>query len=205
MSENQSVLLQGLLTRWLRDNAAAARRRLIDAAYERLRRLAAVILNESFPRLKAAPSLLQTTDVTNETALALYQSLGDIRPPTVRDFFRVAAQRIRWLLLDHVKKLDTAQRHAREDRPPDEAYTDPEEGDTPQALAALYQQIDELPDNEREVVDLIYFHGLSQAEAGVLLGVTERTVRRYWTAARMKLYQGLKGLMPPTAGPFLGA
>jgi RNA polymerase sigma-70 factor (ECF subfamily) len=205
MSEDQSVVLQDLLTRWLRDDDAAARRRLIDGAYERLRRLAAVILNQSFPRLKAAPALLETTDVANETALALYQALGEIRPPTLRDFFRVAAQRIRWLLLDHVKKLDTAQRHAREERPPEEAYDEPEENDTPQALAALYRQIDDLPETEREVVDLIYFHGLAQAEAAALLGVTERTVRRYWTAARMKLYQGLKDLMPPAAGPFLGA
>jgi DNA-directed RNA polymerase specialized sigma24 family protein len=60
-----------------------------------------------------------------------------------------------------------------------------------------------LPGNERDAVDLMYFHGLNQAEAAELLGVTERTVRRYWTAARVKLYQGLKNFMPPAPGPFL--
>jgi DNA-directed RNA polymerase specialized sigma24 family protein len=42
-----------------------------------------------------------------------------------------------------------------------------------------------LPDNEREVVDLLYFHGLSQLETAAMLDVAERTVRRYWTSARL--------------------
>lgn len=203
MSKEQSEVLQTLLACWLQGNDDGARRQLINGAYERLRRLAAVILNESFPRLKAAPVLLQTTDVANETALALYQALGEIRPATMRDFFRLAAQRIRWLLLDQAKKLDRARRQARENARSSEAYGEVEENDPPAALAALYQQIDELPENEREAVDMIYFHGLSQAETGALLGVTERTVRRYWTAARVKLYEGLKDLMPAAPGPFL--
>lgn len=203
MSKEQSEVLQTLLACWLQGNDEGARRRLINGAYERLRRLAAVVLNESFPRLKVAPVLLQTTDVANETALAMYQALGEIRPATMRDFFRLAAQRIRWLLLDHAKKLDHARRQERENAKSSEAYGEVEENDSPAALAALYQQIDELPENEREAVDMIYFHGLSQAETATLLGVTERTVRRYWTAARVKLYEGLKDLMPAAPGPFL--
>ncbi len=201
MNQDQSAVLQTLLARWLEDADQGARQRLIDAAYERLRRLASVILNESFPRLKAAPALLQTTDVANETALAMYQALGEIQPATVRDFFRLAAQRIRWLLLDQAKKLAHARRHAQETG---HTAHPAEGGDPPAILSALYEEIDGLPENEREAVDMIYFHGLSQAEAAELLGVTERTVRRWWTAARVKLYRGLQGAMlAPAAGPFL--
>jgi RNA polymerase sigma factor (sigma-70 family) len=199
MSGDQSIVLQELLARCLQDDEAA-RQELIHCAYERLRCLARVILNESFPRLKTPPALLETTDVTNEMALAMYQVLVEIKPETVRDFFRLAAQRIRWLLLDRAKQSDRALRHLRATRPADE----PAEGyDPPARLTALYRQIDELPENEREVVDMLYFHGLSQVEAATMLGVTERTVRRYWTAARLKLMQGLKDLLPPAPGHFL--
>jgi RNA polymerase sigma factor (sigma-70 family) len=203
MPPSQSTVLSALLARWLQDKDEAARQELIDGAYERLRRLAAVILNESFPRLKGVPALLQTTDVANDAALAMYQVLAEIQPASVPDFFRLAAQRIRWLLLDRAKKIDHTHRHAPETGAVTEAYTPPSSSDVPASLAALYEQIDQLPANERDAVDLIYFHGLNQAETADLLGVTERTVRRYWTAARVKLYQGLKDFMPVAPGPFL--
>jgi RNA polymerase sigma factor (TIGR02999 family) len=204
MSTNQSAVLQDLFARWLQGQDEAARRQLVDGAYERLRRLAAVILNESFPRLKGTPALLQTSDVANETALAMYQALAEIRPATLPDFFRLAAQRIRWLLLDQAKRLDCARRHAHETGPLGEAYDGHADQDPPVLLEALYAAIDGLPENERAVVDMIYFHGLSQAETAALLGVTERTVRRHWTAARVKLYQGLENQMPLVPGSFLG-
>jgi hypothetical protein len=66
----QTIRLQGLIAR-LHQGDEAARPELIRCAYDRLRRLAAVILNESFPRLKKAPSLVDTTDLANEVALKL--------------------------------------------------------------------------------------------------------------------------------------
>ena len=79
---------------------------LIDRAYERLRHLSAAILRKSFPRLKGAPTLVDTTDVADESAFRLYHALAEIRPATVQDFFRLAAQRIRWLLLDLARQAD---------------------------------------------------------------------------------------------------
>jgi RNA polymerase sigma-70 factor (ECF subfamily) len=201
MSSDSSAVLQGLLSR-LAQGDEAARQGLIGCAYERLRCLARVILNESFPRLKGAPTLLETTDVANEAALAMYQLLAQIQPVTPRDFFRLAGQRIRWLLLNRAKQLDRARRELRENQPPGDLIDRPEEGDAPAFLAALYEQIEALPAKEREVVDLLYFHGLSQAEAAAICGVTERTVRRYWAAAQLKLLRGLQGHLPSVPGLF---
>jgi RNA polymerase sigma factor (TIGR02999 family) len=197
MSSEQSALLQTLLTR-LVGGDEAARRELIDRTYERLRRLAAVILNESFPRLKDAPALLDTTDVANEAALKLYEALAEIRPATGRDFFRLAAQRIRWLLLDQAKRINKYGGLQTASRP--ELYPPPDESrpDLPLALSALYEQIEQLPEDEREVVDLLYFHGLTQTEAAAYLDVSERTIRRRWTVAKVKLFEGLKFLLPPS-------
>lgn len=195
MSNDQSALLQALLARCVGGDEAA-RKELIDRAYERLRALAAVILNESFPRLKDTPALLDTTDVANEVALKLYETLAKIQPANVRDFFRLAAQRIRWLLLDRAKQIDRAEQWQPDVQP--ESYTSPNTSDPvlPAALSALYEQIEQLPEKEREVVDLLYFHGLSQAEAASFLGVSERSIRRYWTVAKVKLFEALKDRLP---------
>ena len=52
----------------------------------------------------------------------------------------------------------------------------------------LHQHIDALPDDEREVVGLLFYQGLSQAEAAELLGVSVRTVQRRWHSALCKLH-----------------
>jgi RNA polymerase sigma-70 factor (ECF subfamily) len=194
-------VLQGLLAR-LAAGDLAARQELIGCAYQRLRCLARAILNENFPRLKAAPAALETTDVTNEAALGMYQALAEIQPGTPRDFFRLAAQRIRWLLLDRARQVDRDRRESL-DSPAPRAADRPLEDDAPSAFEALYLQIEALPDEERDVVDLLYFHGLSQPEAAAILGVTERSVRRYWTAARLKLLQALARPLPAVPGSFV--
>jgi RNA polymerase sigma-70 factor (ECF subfamily) len=196
---DQTMLLQGLIAR-VRQGDEAARRELIRCAYDRLRRLAAVVLNESFPRLKKAPSLVDTTDLANEVALKLYEALDDVRPESLHDFLRLAAQRMRWLLLDLARRADRSEARQRESAP---AVVEPDSAtkSLPESLSALYRQIDGLPEKEREVVDLLYFHGLSQAEAAALLGVAERTVRPLWTSAKVKLFEALKDFLPGAVTP----
>jgi RNA polymerase sigma factor (TIGR02999 family) len=169
-----------------------ARRELIHRAYERLHRLAAVILRESFPRLRAAPGLLDSTDVANEIACRLYSALEEIKPATVKDFFRLAAQRIRWLLLDLARQAERSGPRERDNRRPVDTYNIAARSEPPARLADLYREIERLPIHEREVVDLLYFHGLNQTETATQMGVTERTVRRYWNFARARLFQALK-------------
>jgi DNA-directed RNA polymerase specialized sigma24 family protein len=48
-------------------------------------------------------------------------------------------------------------------------------------------------------VDFLYFHGLNQTETAHHMGVTERTVRRYWTTARARLFRALKESLSPEA------
>ena len=52
----------------------------------------------------------------------------------------------------------------------------------------LHQQIDALPDDEREVVGLLFYQGLSQREAAEVLTISVRTVQRRWHAALCKLH-----------------
>ena len=53
-----------------------------------------------------------------------------------------------------------------------------------------------LPAAEREVVGLIFYHGWTQVQVAEMLGITERTVRRYWQRSLAKLKYSLKGEPP---------
>ena len=48
------------------------------------------------------------------------------------------------------------------------------------AWAEFHAQVEHLPEEQREVFDLLWYQELSQAEAATLLGVSERTVKRRW-------------------------
>jgi RNA polymerase sigma factor (sigma-70 family) len=196
LGDDQIAEVQQLIDR-VNQGDEAMRMVLIDRTYERLRQLSALILRKNFPRLKEAPTLVDTTDVAHESAYRLYHALAEIRPTTVRDYFRLAAQRIRWLLLDLARAADRTEPV---DRQSVENFELTPRSDPPAVLAALDEQIEALPAHEREVVDLIYFYGLSQAETATQMGVTERTVRRYWTVARLRLFEALKEKLPPAAG-----
>src|SRR6516165_12590677 len=96
MPEDDSVLLQGLLDR-LRHGDPEARRLLLERACERLRRLAGLMLHGSFPELARRH---EVDSVVHETWVRLLQALDQTEPPTVADFFRLAAHKFRQVLLD---------------------------------------------------------------------------------------------------------
>ena len=53
-----------------------------------------------------------------------------------------------------------------------------------------------MPDEEREVVGLIYYHGWTREQVAELFQVNERTVRRRWESALVRLHQALNGELP---------
>ena len=55
----------------------------------------------------------------------------------------------------------------------------------------LHELVEALPDEKREIVDLLFYQGLPQSETAALLGVSERTVKRRWRAARLALQEVL--------------
>src|SRR6516162_282298 len=96
MDDAASAELQGLLDR-LREGDHAARRILLERACDRLRRLAGRMLHGSFPELARRHEL---DSVVHETWVRLLQALETAEPPTVADFFRLAAHKFRQVLLD---------------------------------------------------------------------------------------------------------
>ena len=66
----------------------------------------------------------------------------------------------------------------------------PDSTDDPYQLALWHEvhtRIDGLPDDDRRLFDLLYYQGLSQPEAAVLLNVPLRTLKRNWQTVRVRL------------------
>jgi RNA polymerase sigma-70 factor (ECF subfamily) len=60
----------------------------------------------------------------------------------------------------------------------------------------LLQAIDRLPEEEREVFDLIRIQGLTYAEVAQLLGVSGTTIKRRLSRSRLRLAEQLADLRP---------
>ena len=58
-------------------------------------------------------------------------------------------------------------------------------------MRRLYEAIECLPEDEREVVNLLWMHEFSQVEAATLLEVATKTIARRCGTARLLLHQSL--------------
>ena len=151
-------------------------RPLLDRAFLRLQRLCATLLYHDYPRLTHPPLNLQTDELLSAVVERLLKALREARPRTVREFFALAGQHMRWELKDLARRLDNqpAAVELREGQLPAPASTD--SGLSPDGRRML-EAIDGLPADEREVFDL-RIQGLTHTEAAELLGVAPRTVQR---------------------------
>jgi RNA polymerase sigma factor (sigma-70 family) len=196
MSGDSSTILQGLLDRMNRGDQAA-RRELLARACDRLRRLAGAMLAGSFPALQGHHDL---DSVVHETWLRLAQALEGTEPPTVADFFRLAAHKIRQVLLDLAERR--RRRAGREilglgaDSDGGMATVPGGQTHDPARLALwseFHARVAELPDDERTVFELHYYLDLPQAEIARVLGLHPRKVSYLWIAGTDRLAEGLAG------------
>src|SRR5215831_15055533 len=82
-------------------------RALLDRSVCRLHHLCASLLHRSFPRLTRPPLNLQTDELLSAVVERLLKALREVRPATVRQFFALAGQHMRWELNDIARRLDT--------------------------------------------------------------------------------------------------
>lgn len=137
----------------------------------------------------------ETADVLQNALLRLMAALRTAKPQTSREFLALAALQIRRELLDLARKFYGPHGvGANQDSVGADAPTPEDRSDLshePSSLAQwteLHRHIESLPEEEREVVGLLFYQGLSQAEAAQLLTISIRTVQRRWHAALAKLH-----------------
>ena len=129
----------------------------------------------------------------------LLTALRTIRPQTVRQFFALANRHMRWQLNDLARRLDerpaaAALAESGVVAPPDSMAS----GLSPDARRML-EAIEALPEDEREVFDLVGIQGLTHAEAAAVVGVSEKSVQRRLSRARLLLAERLADLRPATS------
>jgi RNA polymerase sigma-70 factor (ECF subfamily) len=205
MPTDDSIALHNCLER-LRAGDEAAREELLRRACERLRRLTRAMLRD-YGRLKRWE---ETDDVFQGAFLRLYRALQQVTPDSLRHFFHLATVQIRRELIDLARHYygpaglgarheSTAGEEAEKGPRGAEAQADSAPG--PSDLVAwgeFHEQAAALPDEEQEVFGLLWYQGLSPAEAAALLGVSDKTVRRRWVTACRKLQRAMHGELPGT-------
>jgi RNA polymerase sigma-70 factor (ECF subfamily) len=175
-------------------------RELLERAVGRLRLLCATFLYKSYPRLTRPPLNLETDDLLGGVVAGLLKALQTTRPPTVRQFFALANQHMRWQLNEVARRLDQ--------QPPAAVLADTGVAAPPASTASglspdgrrMLGAIDGLPEDEREVFDLVGIQGLTHAETATVVGVSEKTVQRRLNRARLLLAERLADLRPARSG-----
>jgi RNA polymerase sigma-70 factor (ECF subfamily) len=172
-------------------------RELMERAVGRLRVLCASLLYRSYPRLTRPPMNLDTDELLSGVVVRLLNALRETRPTTVRQFFALANQHMRWQLNDLARRLD--QQSAVAALPEAGVAVPPSTGSSlaPDACRML-GAIESLPEDEREVFELVGLQGLTHVEAAGVVGVSEKTVQRRLNRARLLLAARLADLRPAT-------
>ena len=209
-ARSQTSLIDDWLGR-LRGGDVSARGMLIEHSCERLRMLTRRMLND-YSRVRRWEA---TDDVLQNAMLRLHRALSEVHPESARDFINFAATQIRRELIDlarrHFGPEGIGANHHSD-------YVTSPSGDNrggadqvasgnvtfdPVGLAEwteFHAQVAALPEPHREVFDLLWYEGLTQGEVADVLGISRRTVIRYWRAVCVELYRALHGMPPGSPG-----
>jgi RNA polymerase sigma factor (TIGR02999 family) len=177
----------GEITRLLglaREGDPKAVDRLFPLVYEELRRIARAQLHRSF-----SPPTLQATGLVHEAYLKLVGGSA-LHAESRAHFLAIAGRAMRQVLVDQARLRRTQKRGGGwapttlmdGHRAVEVDFTE---------MLALNEAIEALDPRQRQIVEARFFAGLEETEIAVLLGVSERTVRREWVKARAWLVRAM--------------
>jgi len=125
--------------------------------------------------------------------------MREVRPETVRQFFALANQHMRWELNDLARRLDeqAAAVELRDSQVP--APAEASGSQVSPGARRILEVIGGLPDEEREVFNLVRIQGMTQPEAAAVLGVSPKTVQRRLNRGLLLLADQLGDMVPAPA------
>ena len=161
---------------------------LLPLVYAELRKLAAHKMAQN-----ASGHTLQPTALVHEVWMRL---VGSDNPAfeSRAHFFAAAAEAMRHLLIDNARRK-LARRHGGGLQRVDLENMDIALPADEDHLLAVNDALDRLAAHspvEAQVVKLRFFVGMTAAESAEVLGLSERTVKQYWSHARTWLYREIQ-------------
>jgi RNA polymerase sigma factor (TIGR02999 family) len=165
---------------------------VLPLVYEELRRLARYHLRQQRPN-----HTLQTTAVVHEAYLRLAEKKS-LHVENRAHFLGIAAQLMRWILVDYERNRRAAKRGAGATRLTLDANIAPSH--SARGSVADLLELDEaldrlakLDSQQSRIIELRYFGGLSIEDTSEFLGVSPATVKRSWASARAWLLREMSG------------
>jgi RNA polymerase sigma factor (TIGR02999 family) len=162
-----------------------ARDRLFALVYRDLKERAAAHLQRERP-----DHTLQTTALVNEAYVRLVDQ-DRIEWRNRAQFFGVASQMMRRILVDHARARQAAKRPSPALRvavAENAASVDPLDCEILLLDAAL-RELAQVDRRQGAIVEMRYFGGLTEDEIGAVLSISRSTVAREWQTARAWLYR----------------
>jgi RNA polymerase sigma factor (TIGR02999 family) len=175
------------ISRILEDTSSGARSvdEAVAMVYDELRAVASMYLQNERPG-----HTLQPTALVHEAYMRLADQSGLSWESRVH-FIHIAATQIRRILVDHARKRKRLKRGGDPVRVTLSDAPDIDPSFDMMDLNNALDRLDERSTRDRQIVELKYFGGLTEAETAKVLGISERTVRRRWLFARTWLFTQL--------------
>jgi len=175
-----------LLNNMAKGDSGAAEK-LLPLVYSELHRLAA-----SYMRRERPDHTLQATALINEAYLRLTKEDGEWN--NREHFIGMAANVMRHVLVDYARSHKAQQRDGGMKRVElkEDLAISPEKIEEVVALDEALTRLERLQPRQGKVVEMRYFGGLSVEQIASLLGVSERSVKRDWSLARIWLFRELE-------------
>jgi RNA polymerase sigma factor (TIGR02999 family) len=154
---------------------------ILPLVYDELRRLAHYHLQQQRPN-----QTLQTTALVHEA----YLRLAEEKSLHVKDrghFLGIAAQLMRWILVDYERNRRAAKRGAGATRLTLDSSVAARSQGPDVDLLALDEALDrlaKLDSQQSQIIELRYFGGLSIEDTSEFLSISPATVKRSWASAR---------------------
>ncbi|MBK9062781.1 MAG: sigma-70 family RNA polymerase sigma factor [Acidobacteria bacterium] len=187
MAADPSSDVTRMLREWSAGDPSAADR-LLPVVYAELRRLAAGYLKR-----ERTGHTLQPTALVNEAWMKL---AGQNAPWQNRaHFLGVAAGAMRRILVDHARRRQAQKRGGSELRVTLTDAAAPGGGSEIDLvrLDEALERLAALDERQAKMVTMRFFAGLTVEETAEALGVSEKTVKRDWAAAKAYLHRELGG------------
>jgi RNA polymerase sigma-70 factor (ECF subfamily) len=157
----------------------------LPLVYDELHRLAMRVFSS-----ESAGHTLQPTALVNDVYLRLMKQ-HETTWQNRAQFFAIAAQMMRRILVSHARARQAAKRGGAEQRITlDEALAaTPQRDVNLLALDDALKKLETIDPEKSRMVELRFFSGLSVPETAQVMGVSPRTIDRQWQTAKAWLHR----------------